>query len=165
MLDHWNYLQYVLRHKWFVFRAGLSLGVPILQLIIHDWTKFLPSEWFPYVDFFFTKRNGKIGAGTKGYYHKPGDDIAFDTAWNHHQKLNPHHWQHWVLIRDTDDPKYLPLPMPERYAKEMVADWIGAGKAQGTPDNMKWYQTNKDKMLLDSNTRAYVEMLLLIAQG
>jgi hypothetical protein len=164
MINHWNYFKYVARHKWFVFQAGLSLGVPIWQLLIHDWTKFLPSEWFPYVDFFFTKRGGKVGAGTKGYIHSPGYDTAFDIAWNHHQKLNPHHWQFWVLIRDSDDPKYLPLPMPEKYIREMVADWIGAGRAQGTPDNMKWYAINKDKMILEENTRRRVEQLLKTAQ-
>lgn len=49
---NWNYLKYVVRHKWFVFWACRALGVPLWQSIVHDWTKFLPSEWFPYVRYF-----------------------------------------------------------------------------------------------------------------
>lgn len=50
---NWQYLKYVIRHKWFVFTACRTLGVPWWQSIIHDWTKFLPCEWFPYVRYFY----------------------------------------------------------------------------------------------------------------
>lgn len=53
MKRHFAYLKYVLRHKYFVFREGLKLGVPILSLILHDWDKFLPDEWFPYARTFY----------------------------------------------------------------------------------------------------------------
>lgn len=157
---HWQYFKYVCRHKWFVFRAGLVLGVPLWQLIVHDYTKFLLREWFPYVAFFYGKRDGQVGAGKTGYYHKPGTDDAFDAAWNHHQKRNPHHWQYWVLIRDNNDPKFLALPMPDRYVREMVADWIGAGRAQGNTDNWGWYDANKHKQIMHDETRVEVELLL-----
>ncbi len=41
MKRHINYFKYVVRHKWFVFLAGIKLGVPIMSLIIHDWDKFV----------------------------------------------------------------------------------------------------------------------------
>ncbi|MEW6726891.1 MAG: DUF5662 family protein [Bacillota bacterium] len=52
------------------------------------------------------------------------------------------------------------LPMPDRYRKEMLADWHGAGKAQGKPDTKAWYLANKDKMLLHPETRDWVEAQL-----
>src|ERR1041384_1906335 len=55
MNKYWAYFQYILRHKWFVFLAGLKTGAPIWLLIIHDWSKFLPSEFFPYTDYFYNK--------------------------------------------------------------------------------------------------------------
>lgn len=159
MTPHLKYLRYVIRHKWYVFQAGLEIGVPIWQLVIHDWSKFLPGEWFPYVDFFYGKKDiqGR-SLGAVGHYHKPGDSHAFDSAWNHHQKANPHHWQYWILIRDTGE--NLALLMPEKYTREMVADWRGAGMAQGKPDTWAWYLANKDKMTLHSETRRLVEFLL-----
>jgi hypothetical protein len=42
---HWRYLRYLCRHKWFVAVAGLHLGVGLWRLLIHDYSKFFPSEW------------------------------------------------------------------------------------------------------------------------
>jgi hypothetical protein len=42
----------------------------------------------------------------------------------------------------------IPHEMPERYVREMVADWIGAGMAQGDPNIRGWFEKNKRNMLL-----------------
>jgi hypothetical protein len=158
---HYKYAKYVVRHKYYVFIYCMKLNVALWQALIHDWTKFLPVEWFPYVDFFYGRVLRPVGAGKNGYMHLPGEDADFDAAWNHHQKVNPHHWQYWVLIRDNDEPKLLPLRMPEKYVREMVADWCGAGRAQGHGDDIReWYAMNKDKMFLHDETRALVEALI-----
>lgn len=47
--------------------------------------------------------------------------------------------------------------MPLKYAKEMLADWRGAGKAQGKPDAKAWYEKNKNNMLLHPETRQWIE--------
>jgi hypothetical protein len=106
-------------------------------------------EWFPYVDRFF------------GQHRYPE---AYDHAWDHHWRNNPHHWQYWTtrnrfmvdLISRTDDPKADCLPMPKKYAREMVADWIGAGLAQGKPDVAGWYKDHQFSMTLHEDTRAEV---------
>lgn len=148
---HRQYLRYVVRHKWFVLRAGLALGVPWWRLVLHDWTKFLPREWFPYVRFFYT------GAPSS----KTGSSIAkratpdFEQAWNHHQHKNDHHWQFW--IRHGDDGSTLVLPMSDAARREMLADWRGAGRALGQPDTAAWYRTHRDHMTLHADTRAWIE--------
>src|SRR5690349_4010162 len=128
MTRHWRYLLYVVRHKWFVYRAGRALGVGRWQLVVHDWSKFRPSEWMPYANFFYGPKPKPVRDAT-GYY-KPTDtgDEAFDFAWLLHQKRNPHHWQWWLLPEDDGGVKV--LPMPDRYRREMLADWRGAGLAQ-----------------------------------
>lgn len=88
MRRHWAYLKYVLRHKWFVLVAGLRLGVPLWMLILHDWDKFLPDEWFPYARCFYKPD------GTKQY----DETQEFAHAWMLHQHRNKHHWQWWVTI-------------------------------------------------------------------
>lgn len=152
-----KYLWYVLRHRWFVFVECCRLGIP-WRGIVHDMTKFLPDEFFPYANYFHGPKR-KEWRDKTGYY-KPTDtgDSAFDFAWLLHQKRNPHHWQWWILPEDCGNIKV--LRMPERYILEMVADWHGAGKAQGKPDTVQWYEANKDKMTLHSETRFRIEELL-----
>lgn len=50
-----------------------------------------------------------------------------------------------------------PNPMPDIYRREMLADWIGAGRALGKPETWVWYEANKEKMQLHPETRAWIE--------
>lgn len=145
---HLKYASYVVRHKWFVFRAGLQTGAPLWRLIIHDWSKLTPAEWFPYVRSF--------------YGPQPRTDAvkdAFDAAWLHHQHRNPHHWQHWLLQEDDGALKL--LEMPEHFVREMVADWMGAGRAiTGKWEARSWYEKNCHKIKLHPATQELTERLL-----
>jgi hypothetical protein len=192
MKRHWQYLKYVLRHKWHVFCAGFSLRVPLLILIFHDWDKFKSDEWFPYARTFYTPE------GEKQYIAS----VEFAHAWMLHQHRNKHHWQYylWVQItshncavplRETDymvwdsgkvqrvvlrnsggiewhelqdpfpgDEVCCPDPMPDVYRREMLADWIGAGRAQGKSNTWEWYEANKDKIMLHPETCEWIEAQL-----
>jgi hypothetical protein len=150
MKPHLQYASYVLRHKWFVFLAGTRTGAPLWRLLIHDWSKLTPAEWGPYVRTFYAPQRSR-----------PGE---FDKAWLHHQHRNPHHWQHWLLQEDDGDLKA--LPMPKGLAREMVADWMGAGRAiTGRWDVASWYAGNADKIRLHPDTRVSVEYLIRLASA
>lgn len=149
-----RYLRYVLTHKWYVFLACLWLKVPIHQAILHDWSKFLPSEWGPYVRRFNPQPDAAAWLLEK-------QSQEFDIAWRHHQRRQPHHWQYWLLTKDSGET--LAILMPDRFVREMVADWMGAGKALGKPDTKAWYLANKDKMNLHPSTRERVEVLLNVS--
>ena len=150
MRAYWAYFQYVMRHKWHVFVGCLRLGVPLHQAIIHDWVKFLPIEWNAYVRQFYNPDGTKRGRGESS--------TAFQLAWLHHQR-QPHHWQAWVSIGDGG--KLTPLPMPQRFILEMVADWYGAGKAIGGKNDIAgWYGKMREKILLDPATRVEVELII-----
>jgi hypothetical protein len=158
-MKHLKYLSYVIRHKWFVFLECCKLGIPYLG-IIHDISKFKPSEWFPYTEYFYGNNEGiKKGRDETGYY-QAGDTIdeKFNYAWLLHQKRNKHHWQWWVLPMDDGSTKIFDMPLI--YKKEMMADWFGAGRAQGTPNTKAWYKKNRDKMKLHPKTREWVEKVL-----
>lgn len=148
------YSWYVLRHKWFVFAECCYYGL-VWRGLKHDASKLRWSEFFPYARFF----NGpkpKAKRDATGYY-KPTDtgDAAFDFAWLLHQKRNDHHWQWWIL--PLDDGGFKAMEMSVAARREMVADWRGAGRAQGTPDTLRWYAANRHKMVLGPETRAWVE--------
>ncbi len=154
-----RYLWYVLRHKWYVLLACIELGVP-LRGLVHDLSKLRPSELVPYARYFYGGNSDiKRGRDETGYY-KAGasDDDAFDRAWLYHQHRNPHHWQFWCLVQDDDASKCLLIP--ESYVREMVADWRGAGRAQGTPDTLAWYVAHRDNIVMHPSSRALVERLL-----
>lgn len=163
-MKHARYLSYIVRHKWFVFLACIRRGL-IWQGIIHDWSKFLPSEWLPYSEFFYGVKydaEERARAARLGFFLKPEWKTReeFNAAWLKHQHRSPHHWQHWVLR--NDDGTTVALEMPRRYLLEMLSDWEGAGRAitgksGGTP---LWYAKNREKMILHDSTRAYVDRAL-----
>lgn len=144
---NYNYLKTVLRHKFFVFYAGLHTKAPIWRLIIHDWTKFGRSEWGPYVRRFEGGR-----AGGMNHDFEPSE---WHRAFLHHCNYNPHHWEHWLTRKGTA------LEMPDAFVREMVADWMGAGRAYtGAWDIDEWYEKNKDRIILHKKTRAKVEGIM-----
>lgn len=151
---HARQVRYLAVHKWAVLRAGIRLRVPLWRLVVHDWSKFLPCEWFPYADRFFA------APPSPRAMHDPGAGDAFDLAWLHHLHLNRHHWQWWVSITLKRD--LAAFEMPETYAREMVADWVGAGMAQGKEpwEVGVWYQAHKASILLHPRTRILVERLV-----
>ena len=144
-----NYLKYVLRHKWYVYIAGRMIGVPLWQRVMHDCSKFRISEWRVYSHTFFAADGSEQHMKT----------VEFDFAWLKHQHRNKHHWQYWVLVSDHGVSKA--LEMPRRYVLEMVADWIGAGRAiTGKWEHHCWYEENKNCMNLHPKTRKLVEDIL-----
>lgn len=159
MRAHIAYCCYVLTHKWHVFIGCVALGVPLHQAIIHDWVKFLPIEWGPYVRQFYNSDGSKRQVrDASGSYDPNKQADAFKRAWLHHQR-QPHHWQSWISIGDGGN--VTPLPIPQRFVLEMVADWYGAGMAiSGTRDLERWYLANKDKMILEDGTRYRVQQAI-----
>jgi hypothetical protein len=152
------YLQYILRHKWFVFVACCRLGIPWLG-IVHDLSKFSSKEFGPYARNFFNRDGSKRSVRDKtGAYNPNSQAEEFKLAWLNHQR-NKHHWQAWVSIGDGGSLNV--LPMPYKCCVEMVADWIGAGMAiSGRKDPRPWYKANAEDMLLHPTTKETIESIL-----
>lgn len=113
----------------------------------HDRSKFNPVEYRAYDDYFY--------GGNRSYAVK----TAFDLAWLQHQHVNPHHWQYWVLINDDDGMR--PLPMPEAYILEMIADWWTFSWKNGNlMEIFGWYDKHRNNILFEEETRKTVESIL-----
>ena len=109
-------------------------------------SKLLPSEFFAYREYFYSGLE---------FTPKMIED-AFDFAWHWHLKRNKHHWQWWIIKFDEGRLKIFEMPL--EYRKEMLADWIGAGKAiHGKNEVKKWYEDNKQNMALAPETRKWIE--------
>lgn len=159
MLPCIQYSWYVLRHKWYVALECWKRGL-YWQGFVHDWTKFRPSEFFPYAAHFFGKeRKADIkGPGIREY----GLSRPFDTAWQHHANRNPHHWQYWVqpYVEDDGTVEIKAVEIPHRYRMEMFCDWIGAGKAQGTGGVKEWYGKNQHRIIVGPVTRSWLDVMV-----
>jgi hypothetical protein len=150
--------------------------------IIHDLSKFLPSEFVAYArNFYGGEYPTEYDIATGGYngstkFSSEYIKRSFDYAWNDHQKRNKHHWQYYVFREDDPETKswaewvllanintcFCTLPMPDRYRREMLADWRGAGRAITGKDNTsQWYTERRDgRILLHTETRQWIEQEL-----
>jgi hypothetical protein len=119
--------------------------VGLIRVLLHDVSKFLPSEWINYSTYFY----GKVG---KCKLEK------FNYSLIRHQRRNPHHWEYWLLAFEGNKSTNRPLRMPESCAREMVLDWITTGMVKsGFLDIERWYSENKGRMLLHADTRVFIE--------
>lgn len=170
MKKHYKYLKHVIKHKWFVFlgcvnlsRSGSFFWSLLWLGIIHDWSKFRPSEWLAYANWFGGAYGVRWSPDTNDRHR---DELAlhesanqkFQHAWLNHIHRNKHHWQHW-MIPEGDSVKLLEIP--DIYLLEMVADWYGAGRAiSGRKEISSWYEKNKTKINLHSKSRKILENII-----
>lgn len=176
-MKHLRYLRYIILNKWFVMLACFRLAKlhPGLYWrgIIHDWSKFLPSEWFAYANFFYggpkkpdVDERSMLGIlaidkwECEGRAHIGKRGGAIDIAWLRHQHRNSHHWQYWIL--KEDDGRLKALEMPYLDMLEMLADWEGAGRAiaatTGKVGTLKdWYVRSRSDMVMHPRTQHLVD--------
>lgn len=85
----------------------------------------------------------------------------FNYAWLRHIHMNPHHWQHWVLINDDPTEGEKIMDMPYVYVVEMICDWWSFSFNKGNLDEIfSWYGEHDKYMKLSKNTRNTVEDIL-----
>ena len=152
-----KYAWLTLKHKFFVFRAGIKIGVSFWRLLTHDLSKFSPKELPHYGRQFFGDKS---------------DPKGFMKAWIHHQNSNDHHWEYWIprTGHNRATPPYPdnePVEMPTEAVKEMVADWMGASRAYNgqwpKPGNWEWYDTHWEKIKpkLHEKTALFIEQIMV----
>jgi hypothetical protein len=137
-----KYAWLTIKHKWFVFLAGLRVGCPLWRLILHDLSKFFPSELPHY---------------NRQFFGAADDPAGFIRCWLRHQNRNDHHWEWWIP-RTRHNRCTPPFPddalieMSDGAILEMIADWLGAGRAYErkwptTETGWLWWEKNKAKIL------------------
>ena len=143
-----KYTDYLTRHIKYVQEYSRKFGVNEEQLAKHDASKYSKLEFVSYANYFYGNKEDWL------------DD--YELAWLHHLKFNPHHWNYWVLYPNTKEEgssslqigkKLNVIEMPEMYVREMLADWMGAGKAiTGSEDIEEWIVDNYTNILLHPNS-------------
>ena len=134
---------------YFCFKAGLYW-----QGLTHDLSKFNPIEFFEGVKYF-------VGNDSPINVCKKYNGVSI--AWFHHRGRNLHHYENWI---DGFDFGGHAVPMPYKYALEMVCDYLAAGKAYMKKNftydaEYRWW-LNKigSGILLHEHTKSFVGYLL-----
>lgn len=108
-----KHIKLVLKHKWVVFKLCCRVGIPF-RGIMHDWSKFSPTEFFESIKYYDGHRSPIMVCKEKNGYSK---------AWLHHKGRNKHHPEYWI---DYALPEKTVI-MPYKYAVEMICDKMAAG--------------------------------------
>lgn len=112
----------------------------------HDDSKYMEDEYSAYCDHFYP---------CEGH---PNDEDKFDKAWLLHQHRNPHHWQYWILNRESGE--QVALDMPNEYICEMLCDWHSFTLRDPSSTAQNWWENNNMNMTLSNRTRNTVELLI-----
>ncbi len=108
-----RHLALVIRHKHLVFIHCVKCGIP-LRGLLHDLSKFTPTEFFESIKFFH---------GARSPLAVCREEKGVSLAWLHHKGRNRHHLEYWV----DEDCKTPPL-VPYKFAVECICDKLAATK-------------------------------------
>lgn len=109
--NFFKHLSLVSRHKWRVFVNCSKCGL-VWRGIVHDLSKFSPTELFESVEYYQGNRS-PIGVCRR--------EKGVSLAWLHHKGRNKHHIEYWI----DEECEIQPL-MPYQYAVECVCDKLAA---------------------------------------
>ena len=158
LLHNFNgHLHTVNSHRRLVRKYCFKLGI-YRQGLMHDLSKYSPSEFIPGVKYYQD--------GHRSPNNAQREDEGVSKAWLHHKGRNKHHFEYWVDIKDG---KFTPIEMPYKYVLESVCDRIAAcityEKDNYTKESaLKYFTTRSDSFLMHENTsKLMLEILTRIS--
>ena len=110
------------------------------QGLIHDLSKYSPTEFFESVKY-YQGDSSPIVAAKK--------DQGYSLSWQHHKGRNPHHYEYWT---DNYDNGTTTIIMPYKYFVEQICDYVGAARAYMGKDfsyvkEFEWWKARKSRGL------------------
>lgn len=146
----------VCKHKHNVRYACFKMGL-YRQGIMHDLSKFSPTEFIPSVKYY------------SGTFSPNATDRVLtgaSTSWLHHKGRNKHHFEYWTDYTPAAEPYIVGCRMPMKYVAEMVADRYAAcvaynGKYYSQGDAWAYYSRGAKGIVIHDDTRAVLEAALI----
>jgi len=151
-MKYLKHLKVVLFHKYFVLVECWKRGM-YWQGIVHDLSKFSPTEFIQSAKYFQGKRSPIAEAK---------DLAGYSAAWLHHKGVNKHHWEYWT---DFYDGEIKPIEIPLKYLDEVVCDMIGASKAYlkgkySPSEPLEYFLKNSPNWCMKNMDKTYIEARL-----
>lgn len=152
MNPYWEHFKTITKHKYYVFKECYHRGL-FWQGIIHDLSKYSPTEFFESAEHF---------QGNKSPVQAAKDKYGYSLAWLHHKSHNRHHWDYWVDFKNGSP---YAVEMPEKYVVEACCDMIGASKAYlktnyDAKEPLKYFDAHSPFWLMHPNSRKKLRELL-----
>ncbi len=113
----------ITKHRHLVMKYCFKAGIGF-QGLFHDLSKYSPTEFIPGARF-WTGKHSPIREERARY--------GSSLAWMHHKGRNRHHYEYW-MDSDPVTKELRPVPMPDRYIKEMFCDRVAACKVYAGKD-------------------------------
>ena len=163
MIKFFKHLATITRHRHKVMRLCFKLGL-YKQGLLHDLSKYTPSEFVPGVKYF---------QGNRSPQAREREVFGYSAAWLHHKGRNKHHFEYWIDMKANGDATPEGKKMPVRYVVEMLCDRLAASKVysgsrytdQSALDYFRLEQSVEGTLLLHPETAALLEyMLTLVAE-
>ncbi len=120
------------------FKAGIPL-----RGMLHDLSKFSPSEFIAGVKYF---------QGNRSPNEMEREVFGYSAAWMHHKGRNRHHFEYWNDV-DPKTKRYAPVKMPIKFFKEMFCDRVAASKIY---QGKKYIDAYPLEYFLRGNARLYM---------
>lgn len=150
-----GHLKTVNKHRKMVRKLCFKCGL-YKQGLLHDLSKYSPTEFIPGVKFYTGINSPHYGERQKYTYSK---------AWMHHKGRNKHHPEYWTDI--GPDGEYYAVEMPPEYFAEMFCDRVAAcmiykGKDYKNSDPLEYYESHKCENQFNLKTRSKLEFYLRV---
>ena len=129
LLHNFNgHLHTVNSHRRLVRKYCFKLGL-YRQGMMHDLSKYSPSEFIPGVKYYQD--------GHRSPNNAQREDEGVSKAWLHHKGRNKHHFEYWIDYDvDGNSTILAGMKMPVKYVAEMFCDRVAASRIYNK-DNYK----------------------------
>lgn len=160
----WKHFCTITHHKFLVMRGCFAVGL-YRQGLLHDLSKYTPTEFFVGCRYY---------QGTMSPNNAEREAIGYSSAWLHHKGRNKHHLEYWIDygVPEKKDGKIehkglCGMKMPIRYVVEMYIDRMAASKnyqkeKYRNDSPLKYYENGRQFHVLHDDTRALLELLLVM---
>lgn len=144
-----------MRHRREVRRNCFKVGL-IKRGLLHDLSKYSPSEFIPGAKYF---------QGTRSPQARERELVGYSKAWLHHKGRNKHHFEYWTDCDANGD--IVAVEMPPVYFAEMVCDRIAASKVYKGKDYndacaLQYFAARKDICRMNEKTAERLEYFLTL---
>lgn len=158
LLHNFNgHLHTVNAHRRLVRKYCIKLGI-YRQGLMHDLSKYSPSEFIPGVKYYQD--------GHRSPNNAQREDEGVSKAWLHHKGRNKHHFEYWIDY-DVDGSRTVlaGMKMPVKYVAEMFCDRIAASRIYNKEkykdsDPLDYYIKGLGHYIMHPETDALLHKLL-----
>ncbi len=144
----------IIRHRHMVIKHCKKAGI-LRQGLVHDLSKFSPTEFIPGAEFYLGNRSPNEGEREK---------YGYSIAWMHHKGRNKHHFEYWTDY-NPQTRVMSAVKMPIRYVKEMFCDRVAASKiylkdkyTDSSP--LEYFMRSKGTRMIHPETSDFLEKIL-----